>query len=936
MRPLELHLQAFGPFAHGESLDFRELGDRCLFLISGPTGAGKTSILDAICYALYGESSGAEREPAQLRSDFADPSLPTEVTFTFENGPRRFRITRSPKQELAKKRGRGTTERPATAELVELPTSPSGQPTVLATKVQDCRPAIQDILGLDGNQFRQVILIPQGKFRDMLTARSEEREKIFQSLFSTGHYRALLERLKDQARQVRDAVAGNRQRQETILHQSESESLDALEGRVREEERALKSLRKQQNEASAELEAGSRRLGHARELVRSATQLRKLREELASNRASLEQVEAGYRKAADQVEIEQKAQPERDRLRQERSRLETLRPQLQHLADTSREAEAARSEVQRLTRQFEETGRSEQTARQGLETLQQQVESNRELAASGETCGHRLENAHRRLENSQRRETLTRSLATAEEQQARAEKTGRERHRAAEDAERTYRNLLQQRHEGRAALLSAELEPGEPCPVCGSPHHPAPASTDSTIPDQRAIDEADRARSRAQTELQKARDHSRDLANQLEVHRRDLKELSRSIDPETSPDDLRNEVERAQADLQAAREAARILRDLEARRGELSRNHEALIEEGKRLDASLQAAKERLTTAESRRETLASQVEPRYREPGKLEAELAETQRQLEESEARLNHAREAREKAGRDQAELQTRIEGLSRQIQSESETYRSHREELVLRTGTEVLHRLQVPLPAETAGDEPLPDRLLEPLAHEEASRRQAVDELHKAIGTQAHRLDTRRKERKQLRELAAAHERLDAEFRVLGRLAEVADGKNAHRLTFPRFVLGAILDDVLQCATHRLHEMSRGRFELYRSRESRRAGGLDLEVMDHHTGIARPVATLSGGESFLASLALALGLADVTQSYAGGIRMETMFIDEGFGSLDAEALDLAFRTLYDLQERGRLVGVISHVSDLKERIDTRLEISPSPTGSRARFVV
>ena len=211
-----------------------------------------------------------------------------------------------------------------------------------------------------------------------------------------------------------------------------------------------------------------------------------------------------------------------------------------------------------------------------------------------------------------------------------------------------------------------------------------------------------------------------------------------------------------------------------------------------------------------------------------------------------------------------------------------------------------------------------------------------LQRELGAAREQWRARNGELKILQKLAKDEDRLEKDFQVTGRLAEVAEGKNSHRLTFQRFVLGAILDDVLQVASARLEGMSQGRFQLYRSQKARVAGGLDLEVMDHHTGEGRPVATLSGGEGFLASLALALGLADVTETYAGGVRMETMFIDEGFGTLSSEALDLAFKTLYDLQRGGRLVGVISHVSELKERIEARLEVLPSPEGSVARFSV
>lgn len=930
MRPLHLQMEAFGPFAGSESLDFSDLGKRTLFLISGPTGAGKSSILDAICFALFGESSGAERESAQLRSDFADPTRSTRVTFTFQNGAQRYRVSRSPRHHVAKKRGEGSTERPATAELVELPSSDSGQPKVLATKVNECRAAVEQILGLNSEQFRQVIVIPQGRFREMLTARSEERERIFQNLFATGHFKAILDRLKLASRGMEDDLERNRERRSTILAQSGSDSFQALDEAIQRETAALDQLSRERELAAAALQHASRRCALGRELAAIAAAHARIQEESSTCQAGLRQAEASFQEASARLAAEESAEPERSRLQQRLALLESLRPQVEQFAEAQRQAGEWRNALARTNEEFAAAVEALELCRRNQQSQLGQLETAKELAARAGEQRLLVEKASQALDHRKRIERLARDLAATAERLAAAESQGQERRKLASEAEAHLESLHQQRHDGRAALLSSELRPGHPCPVCGSPDHPAPAPVDRSIPTQAAIKEAEHRRQAAQKDLIDARTAYATLQREHKQLQEQHAEALESIAPELTVAVLQEQLAQARTVLDQAQTAAAKATRLQAELAALGSKMEALTLRERQLQSALLDLQTRLTGAGARIETLSAQIEPAFREPGRLAQEIAASTHRLRDLEQRLRQARETRQTAETALAQFQAKIAEQQRQAVRLADSHREVRNALagLLDPGE--------PLPP----DSPAPALDLAPLVEHfsalETARREALDQRNTQFGARSQQIQTLRDQGKQVRDLEAAFAAMEREFRIVGRLAQVANGENAHRLTFPRFVLGAILDDVLRCATHRLLRMSRRRFELYRSRESRRAGGLDLEVMDHHTGIARAVATLSGGESFLASLALALGLADVTQSYAGGVRMETMFIDEGFGSLDAEALDLAFSTLCDLQKQGRLIGIISHVAELKERIDARLEITPGPGGSHAKFML
>ena len=931
MRPLNLTLQAFGPFAGTLALDFRELGDRSLFLIHGPTGAGKTTILDALSFALFGESSGAEREGKQLRSDFADENLPTEVSLDFQHGEKRYRITRSPEQMLAKKRGTGTTKKSPEATFLELGKNSADDTIVKATKTTDCTKAIVELLGLDANQFRQVILIPQGQFRQFLLASTDEREKIFQSLFRTSRYRAIQDKLKSQAKDIRQRRDTNRVRHEVLLAQSESENVAALDQHLAGLDQRFKELTARQKAATGKLKAATQRRTSFDRLLETLDRRADNHTQLATATKALTEAEATAKKTTTDLAAEEKRQPEVAQWREQFTLLQKLVPQLEKYQSTVSEVAAADKQLGALQKAIADRTRTIEEQRALEKTLAEQIAKLRSTAAEAEACRLKRDQAKELLDQRQRLDQVHVADQKAQAKTKATEAEGKQLGTAVTTAKKTHSDLLHQRHEARAASLAAELQPDSPCPVCGATDHPAPTTSDADIPDNEAIEAAENAITRAEQQVDRARDryrtdrdHSTQLKTQLENLRDQLGKAQN-----TAPSDLQQQLAAAEKASTAATQAAEQLELSEKQRRQTSDGIDKLQRERKRSEEQISEQRSVLDRATARRDELGEQIDGSLRQPGRLKGELDALDQKISTAEKQLADLRKAKGTADESAASARTRLAEINKAAAAIEEQLRTQRDGF-----SDELQDI-------AATDEtPLTRDLLTPLRDQlvgaEAESSREADLLNTEAGELGGQLKTCRSQREQIAALDKEHAGLEAEYRVSGQLADVANGDNPHRVTFQRFVLGALLDEVLSSASQRLHTMSRGRYQMYRSRESRRGGGLDLEVMDQFSGVARPVATLSGGESFLASLSLALGIADVTESHAGGVRMETMFIDEGFGTLDGEALDLAFNTLYDLQEGGRLVGVISHVTELRERIDTRLEVLPKDRGSVARFVV
>ena len=1013
-------MRAFGPYPSEQLVDFRELGAVPLFLIHGPTGGGKTTILDAICFALYGECSDDGRNGMRMRSDYADAAVLTEVTYDFTFGSEAYRVQRFPEQERPRLRGEGNTWQPQKATLWRRTECRSevDEGTVIASKWQRVTEGVERILGLASAQFRQVVVLPQGRFRDFLTARSTERQAILDRLFHAEFYGRVEQALKARAQGIEDERSERAMARSTLLEHAGIADVSALElrksdviSRLRQASASIGPLGEALRIARQAFEAGldRRRRTDEREAALSALselQLRcdeivAVRREMelarialplgemlgtwraraAETRAAAAEVEEAAGRAARAVSeresarallaAEEARETDRARAREDISRLQKLGGRLQAL-------EVAQARLEKAIK-LHETARGlvDKTARESEEwatthrEMRQHVEHTEALALQRDGLRAKWEQANQRARGRDRLELIRDQLRTAElthaqarDAVAKAELILAARRDEIEQVEKAWRT-------GQAAALAAQLKPSEPCPVCGSTSHPAPATGGDSVPTDAQVD------------------HIRSLASKAEGHRdavlREERKLSADVSATASAFDevarnlgdiaaheasaLHVEAERLAAAVANAESAAAALH-------EAQQNLAASSARGDRLEQSRIAALESLRRAESEVTAARTAVAEREREVpeelrGHREAErvLTVTQRHLAELERALTDARDRALSATNASAAAEARLSTVRAAAVAAENRSASARAaldtrlraagfendaalEAALRTSEEVesldaetrrfdaeLHTAQARAEraiAAAAGLEP-PD--LDALS---AAMGEAETQRDNALRTESALIS----QRDELERLAANLNSIDAElaalderYAIAGALAAASGGQNSRRITFQRYVLTTVLDEVLEVASLRLRAMSHGRFELRRAREEldqRIAGGLNLEVFDEYTGTARPVASLSGGESFLAALSLSIGLAEVVQAYAGGVELQTVFVDEGFGSLDSESLDEALSALQSLRDNGRLVGVISHVAELRERLPARLEVTSTRTGSSARFVI
>ncbi len=1015
MRPLSLSLSAFGPYAEKTFLDFSVLENKSLFLIHGPTGAGKSSLLDAMCFALYGETSGGEKDVKGVRSDFALAGEPTEATFDFLLGARHYRVFRSPEQDRPKRRGEGTTRQLAQAVLSRVE---NGHETVLADRWSAVTDEVSRIMGFDVLQFRQVVVLPQGQFRKFLLSGSAERQKILETLFRTRLYRDIEEALKEEARSLKTAYDEQRQKR-TVFLESENAAdenalrheIDALEADVKARTLSLQILKEEEAQAQAGLlkarelqtrftERDAARQGlngllsrkpdmaamkHRADLAAKALSLRDSLKNSDARKGELSDAQTKHDRLktrlaqaeAQQDEAEKAYALEKKRETEtlaDRSRLDVLKSLVGQITacdeavknhdaavrvfkDLDGQAKILRDRVKHLTG--------------SLENLNTQLQKKKEGASRCDMLLQRADYLSRLVSKQKEHKDLIARKnkdADALEHQKSVLKDFESRR---DSARSIYENTLNLFHAGQAAVLARTLEAGKPCPVCGSTEHPSPHSTGQSVPDEKTLKKTKSDLDSLEVKIREQSETVRILGERYTGLARHVSVLAAELD--THPDhtglQAADQLAGTQIELNAAladKKALDLLaRDVESTAAETEAGKNELADlEKKRTDVEQNGAALKAVA-----DLRLSAIPPEHRDAASvvsgianLEKKLAERQTALETAEIRRNDGasnlaalRESLKAAGdivtlcRDRA--QSAAADLDHRIQAEGFTCLAD----VLAAMTDAGHIDEL-----TASVKRFDEALT--AAEDRLARAEAactdlsppdVDSLETRLDGIKIRLEAAAGEKSRFETLvqrktntaaSVAQCRLrmadvEKEYAVTGAMADMASGKNPAGMTFQRYVLSALLDDVLFSAGRHLKSMSRNRFDLLRARDRsdmRSAGGLDLLVSDDHTGTTRPVATLSGGESFLASLSLALGLADVVQSYAGGIRLDTLFVDEGFGSLDPESLDLAMRTFADLQVNGRLVGIISHVPELKERMAARLEVTPGRRGSRARFVV
>ncbi|MFC9909632.1 AAA family ATPase [Streptomyces sp. NPDC127197] len=992
MRLHRLDITAFGPFGGTQTIDFDELSAAGLFLLHGPTGAGKTSVLDAVCYALYGSVPGARQngQGATLRSDHAAPATRTSVTLELTVAGRRLEITRQPPWERPKKRGKGTTLDKAQTWLREYDAT-AGSWKDLSRSHQEIGEEITQLLGMSREQFCQVVLLPQGDFARFLRADAEARGRLLGRLFDTHRFAEVEKRLAERRRATEAGVRDGDAALLAEAHRMQQAAADSMElpelapGDPGLAEAVLTAAAIARSTAREQLTvarcglaaaesaqaAADRALDGVREVDRlqkrfaqAQERARLLEERSEAHRADRQRMERG-RKAeavAPALELRESAGAEHQqaataeaharaalpdgfaeagaaglaaaarRTAEELGGLESARRAEQRLAALSEE----RADLDRQERADEDALREAETWLAEWETtragLQARIDSAQEAVSRAEQLAVQRGPVQQRLGAARLRDQLAGDTERAQ-QQALASGERALRARA------HWLDLKEQRLNGIAAELAANLEDGEPCAVCGAAEHPAPARKIAGHVDREAEEQALTAYQRAEeahTEDERRLALVREALAAATAEAGDAP-TEQLADEAEELERLLTQARRDASGLHAAREELRraeheherrttARRQAELRAASRLARREALDREKASLEGELIQARGSSGSVAARAAQLELQV-ARLTEAADAARVAEDTAQRLKDADARLA---DAAFRAGFDtpQAAAAALLDDTAhRELQRRLDAWQS--EEAAVRA---------VLAEADTAAAARQPRADLATAERTSAVAAQRMRDAASACDAAARRCS----ELDRLSARAAAGVRrlgpLREEYDRVARLAGLAAGtsaENERKMRLESYVLAARLEQVAAAATVRLQRMSSGRYTLVHSddRTGRGRSGLGLHVVDAWTGRERDTATLSGGETFFASLALALGLADVVTDEAGGVRLDTLFIDEGFGSLDDQTLDEVLDVLDSLRERDRSVGIVSHVPDLRRRIHAQLEVVKGRSGSVLR---
>ncbi|MGM7428630.1 SMC family ATPase [Bacillus pacificus] len=1028
MRPIQLIMTAFGPYKQKEVIDFDDLGEHRIFAISGNTGAGKTTIFDAICYVLYGEASGEERsDTSMLRSQFAYDNVYTSVELTFQLKGKRYEI----KRQLGHKKQGNKTITGHAVELYEV-IDEEKIPAVDRFHVTDVNKKVEDLIGLSKHQFSQIVMLPQGEFRKLLTSETENKEEILRRIFKTDRYKLMRELLDQKRKQWKDVLQEKQKERELYFrnvfklpirdgalletlveqeHVNTHQVVEALEQETAVYKAEVEQLQVEQDVQTKQLKDAETRFHAAKSVNEKFIDLQQKNEKynnLQENRSVIEMKEISFKRAEqakrllpfeqwheEAMENEQKAEsllkqiiakkenimnnfelaqekyeaiknkePERENAKKLVQRLEELQPIIASLAEKQLNLQNAeiqlgklKESMQNLDRQLEEHTNQKQLMSGELQQLERALE--------------RYVDKVEELTNMREDAKVLKQAYDVWQEKQKFEQEKETAFTKMQETVRAYENMERRWLSEQAGILALHLHDGESCPVCGSTNHPKKASEQSD-----AINEK---------ELNDLRD-KKNIAEKLHVqveekwnfyHLQYEQVIEEVMKRGYQSEEL---AETYSALVQKGKQLATEVNTLKA--SEETRKHTAVkiksIEE--KVDA-LQKQKHEVETEQHRIEMDCMQLRTSYEHDKKNIPENLQTvqawkvqfdqaMHELKLMEDEWKKVQEAYQHWQNENIRIQAEQEGASNQFESakskKEETFTRFMRELEQSGFTDQITYKEAKL--SDAEMDMLQKEIQSYYSSLEVLAKQ-IEELHAelkdkeymditALGEHIKELEINLdiiKEKRQRAQNAVTyisdlHEnirRIDEQiheeekaFQELVDLYEVMKGDNESRISFERYILIEYLEQIVQIANERLRKLSNGQFYLKRSErveKRNRQSGLGLDVYDAYTGQTRDVKTLSGGEKFNASLCLALGMADVIQAYEGGISIETMFIDEGFGSLDEESLTKAVDALIDLQKSGRFIGVISHVQELKNAMPAVLEVTKQKDGcSQTRFVV
>ncbi|EAW7187892.1 SMC family ATPase [Listeria monocytogenes] len=1019
MRPIKLTMQAFGAYAKKEVIDFEKLGTEQIFVISGKTGAGKSTIFDAISFAIFGKANTFDRESFSMRSHFATDKEITEVTLAFRLKDKIYQISRIPQQEIAKQRGNGTTTSPQKAELYELI---NDEMKLLASSVRDVNTKMEELIQLNVDQFRQILMIPQGEFRELLVSDSKEKEVILQRLAHTVYYEKVENLLLEKQKQAEILVVEARKKVAELAELSlpgvevsgkttseisvlQAEAIQSEQMILTELENKLSIIRKQTSEAVEKVTLAKEQLLDWQNLDKYTEEIATLEIEKdfyqaievrleAAKRASnlrsqdalcirlkeqletAEQTEKQVAFEAEEVKVQfSHVKKQKEALAEKEAeleinkrtlfQLEEMEPKILELEMISIQKRRAELEWKEATTLLEEIVNSEQKIIAELQSVESRlVEINQAELTYLEVINKRttveaIIEKEQELVSKRMKMVAWDSEKQTEEQklvQLLAEKA---------EIETTIEQEEIKLQKEQAATIAAHIHDGEACPVCGSDSHPALAKFGETA-------------NLETLEVAKGKLHEKLLAitttektiSQLEWQLNEwagIKELSLTEVQQTLTENIQlannlaEQIAQLQAKVAQKETIQATLESLNNKQNETITEKNKVALEVEKLHQQVQMVSGKLSyleqsiptefrdkvVFESKKKELSKKIEAHIKQANQVDALFRQTEKETTRLESTLQSAQKTTvdaKEALQVQREIfkeamkqndflsydaykQAFMSAEEQKIQEEKVADYERKRHLAVSRQADLKEKLQ-------NKQKPNIEQLEFIMKEKQLELSQSEENTMKQ-----REFVTKRKELvENYQNSIQTVEQAEENYADIGLLADAARGKNARRLTFERYILAMFLDTIIHRANHRLSKMTSGRFELQRKMEKAKGNvqsGLELEVFDEYTGLTRHVKTLSGGESFKTSLALALSLAEVVQEMAGGISLETMFIDEGFGTLDPESLEAAVECLLETQENGRLVGIISHVPELKERISARLEVTATNHGSTTKFI-
>ena len=1038
MRPIKLTISAFGPYASKQVIDFEELKGRNIFVISGKTGAGKTTIFDAISYALYGEASGESRETDSLRSHFADDNTETYVELEFELRGEKYTVNRVPKQKKKKARGEGYTEKSADATL----TLPDGK---VITKVKNVTDKIIEILGITREQFKQIVMLAQGEFKKLLLADSVEREGIFRKIFNTYDFEKIQAELKDKAANLSKNRTKSKHEMEINLKNIKGEHdivideyvdfplvIEKLKDLLERDNNIYKTLNEEgkevdnnlqvKNQEKAIIETNNNLLKekeiitkaleellskedeyknkaktiidgkNAKEvkyiedkLIETTKKLTKREEDYNLSLKNIDSLKLKQEEANKLLQIEESKECDREKLSVEINNLnkleekiielDSLNNKVMHLKQSAENSKLQIINNKKETEELKKSKEEKELQLKDIATLEtKKVELESDIKAKNKT-----------LDEVRELFKVIRSFQNTYIEHNNKAKEYKEFEVEYKKVKENYEAMDDLYKKEQAGILASKLQENEPCPVCGSTNHPNKATIKENlkIPTKEELKVAKEnldklekenlekinnlttLNSNKTTYLEQVNNHLSMLSATLNIDKTfnsetakvvknlgtELKsvidklkdELLKVIDKISLKEKIEKELNLITTTINEREQSLIKLEESEKNyTTELTQNITKIDEYKKEIPENitdlktlnnlievktkeLNISKEKLAKLRLENENLAKKLEGENSTSKEINKSIEELKLEIANNKTNFN---EAIKEQGFDNiedyenAKLKiSMVEILEKEVEnynSELKLTKAKQEDIINKTKDIVFMDI-------TTIDEEIKS-----IQENKKELEGKLRDLHSII-------DNNKTVLKNVENLNIEFKEIEEEYKVVGELADLANGKKAPYISFERYILASYFEDIIEAANIRLEKMTGDRFSLIRkTSKSKGAGqkGLELEIYDNYTDSSRDVSSLSGGESFKASLSLALGLSDIVQSNAGGVSLDTMFVDEGFGTLDPQSLDNAIDSLLELQRGGRLVGIISHVEELKERIDAKLEVTSTSKGSKVEF--